>query len=123
VEILLYTVAVWMCEAVAMYINLRAFQLPLGLAAAAFLVAATGLSFALPLTPGNVGVYQGVCVLVLGALGVERDRAFAFGIGVQAFSLTAVVLCGLVLLQREGLQLRRLAAEKAASVTPPPSSA
>ncbi len=114
VEVLLYTVAVWLCEALAMYTNLRAFHLPVGLGSAALLVAATGLSFALPLTPGNVGVYQGICVLVLGALGIERSRAFAFGIGVQAFSLMAIVLCGLALLQREGLRLRALAAEKAA---------
>jgi phosphatidylinositol alpha-mannosyltransferase len=113
--VVLYTVVVWVCEALAMWVNLRAFHLPLGLGAAALLVAATGLSFALPLTPGNVGVYQGICVLVLGALGIERDRAFAFGIGAQAFGLVAIVLLGLALLQREGLRLRAIAAEKAES--------
>lgn len=115
IEILLYTAAVWLCEALSMLSYLRAFHFDLGLASAALLVAATGLSFALPLTPGNVGVYQGICVLVLGALGIDRDRAFAFGIGVQAFSLVAIVLIGLALLQREGLRLRSLAAAKTAS--------
>ena len=43
------------------------------------------------------------------------DRAFAFGLGAQAFSLTAIVLLGLLFLQREGLRLRSLAAERAAS--------
>jgi uncharacterized protein (TIRG00374 family) len=114
-EILAYTAAVWLLESLAMFTNFHAFHLSLGLGAAALLVAATGLSFALPLTPGNVGVYQGICVLVLGALGVERDRAFAFGIGVQSFGLVAIVLIGLALLQREGLRLRAIAAEKAAS--------
>lgn len=114
-EILAYTAAVWLLESLAMFTNMHAFHLPLGIGAAALLVAATGLSFALPLTPGNVGVYQGICVLVLGALGVERDRAFAFGIGVQSFSLIAIVLIGFALLQREGLHLRTIAAEKAES--------
>jgi uncharacterized protein (TIRG00374 family) len=117
-EILLFTVIVWLCESLGMLAGLRAFHLPLGLGVAALMVAAIGLSFALPLTPGNLGVYQGICVLVLGALGIGRDRAFAFGLGVQAFGLVGIVLVGLALLQREGLQLKALAAEKAADDAP-----
>ena len=81
-------------------------------------MAAAGLSFALPLTPGNVGIFQAVCVLVLVPFGVARERAFAFGLGAQAFSLALSVLWGLLLLQREGLDLRLLGEGRLASREP-----
>jgi uncharacterized protein (TIRG00374 family) len=117
-SVLAMTAACWLCDSLGMVASLRAFHLEFGLRHAALLVAAIGLSFALPLTPGNVGVYQAICVLVLGSLGVARDRAFAFGLGVQAFGLVGIVLLGLALLQREGLRLKALAAEKAAGEGP-----
>ncbi len=110
--ILAFTAAVWMLESLIMLLALRAFGLSLGLGVAALLAAAIGLSFALPLTPGNVGTYQLVCILVLGAAGVERDAAFAFGLGFQAVALVVVAVCGLILLQREGMDLRTLVAQR-----------
>jgi glycosyltransferase 2 family protein len=107
-RVLGWTAAVWLFEAAAMTLGLRAFGLSLGPPAAALLVAAIGLSFALPLTPGNVGTYQLIAVLVLGAFGIDRDRAFAFALGYQAVSILWLVAAALVLLQREGLDWRTL---------------
>lgn len=109
------TLAIWLCDVASTVAALRAFGIPAGLAAAALLVAAAGVSFALPLTPGNVGVFQAVCVLVLVPFGVARERAFAFGLGAQAFSLALSVLWGLILLQREGLDLRSLSEQRLAA--------
>lgn len=110
--ILILTAAVWVVETLILIVALRAFGLSLGLGVAALLAAAIGLSFALPLTPGNIGTYQLVCILVLGAAGVERDAAFAFGLGYQAVSLVVVAVCGMILLQREGMDVRALVAER-----------
>lgn len=112
--VLLYTAAVWSCDTAGMWLGLRAFGILVSPAVAAVLVAAIGLSFVLPLTPGNVGTYQVICVFVLGTWGVPKDSAFALGLGYQAFGLLATVLLGLVFLQREGLDLRSLARGEAA---------
>jgi len=110
-RVVLFTVAVWTVDVSSTWLALHAFHIDVGPSGAALLVAAIGLSFALPLTPGNVGTYQLIAVLVLGRLGVDRDRAFAFGIGFQAFALLATVALGAGFFQREGLSLSALAAE------------
>jgi len=106
--VLASTVLIWAIEATGMSLALRAFDLPADYATAALLVAGIGLSFVLPLTPGSLGTLQLVCVLVLSALGVERDRSLAFGLALQAVSQGSTVLLGLALLQREGLDFRQL---------------
>lgn len=112
--VLLYTVAVWWCDSAGMWLGLRAFGIWVSPAVAAVLVAAIGLSWVLPLTPGNVGTYQVICVFVLGSWGVPEDSAFAMGLGHQAFGLLSTVLLGLLFLQREGLGLGSLARGEAA---------
>ena len=114
-RILGWTAAVWLCETAAMTLGLRAFGPAVGPAAAALLVAAIGLSFVLPLTPGNLGTYQLIAVLVLGAFGIDRDRAFAFALGYQAISILWLVALSLALLQREGLDWRTLPAAATAA--------
>lgn len=106
--VVLFTVAIWIVEVTSMWLALYAFHIAVRPAAAGLLVAAIGLSFALPLTPGNIGTYQLIAILVLGRFGIERDQAFAFGIGFQAYALVTTVLLGLVLFQREGLSFETL---------------
>ena len=106
--ILCQTTLIWGCEVAAVWIALAAFGVEVNFAAAGLLVAATGLSFVLPLTPGNVGTYQLIAVSVLGSFGIAYDPAFAFALCYQASSLMAVLLAGTWFFQREGLSLRRL---------------
>jgi len=106
------TAAVWVVEGLAITSGLRAFDLHPPLPAGPLLAAAIGLSFVLPLTPGNLGTYQIVTIVVLGAYGVERESAFAFGIGFQAVSHLGLLLCGFAALQREGLDWRSLPEEE-----------
>jgi uncharacterized protein (TIRG00374 family) len=112
--VLSYTAVVWVCDTAGMWVALQAFGVQVSPALAALLVAAIGLSFVLPLTPGNVGTYQVICVYVLGTWGVSKDRAFAMGLGFQAFSLLFTVLLGFIFLQREGLDFSSLARRGAA---------
>ena len=98
-----FTVLIWTSDLLAMALALHAFRIEVGLAAAGLLLASLGLSFALPLTPGNLGTYQLVAVLVLGRLGVDADRALAFGIGHQGIGLIACLIPGFLFMQRENL--------------------
>ena len=113
VRVVGYTAAVWAAEVAAMWLALKAFNIEVGIAAPALLAAAIGLSFAVPLTPGNIGTYQAVTIVVLGLFDVTYDRAFAFGVGYQGFALVSTVGFGLVFFHREGLSWRDVKADAA----------
>lgn len=98
-----FTALVWIADLFAMTLALRAFRIEVSLAASGLLLASISLSFALPLTPGNLGTYQWVAVLVLGRLGVEPERALAFGLGTHGVGLIGLLIPGFILLQRERL--------------------
>ena len=117
--VVLFTIAIWTLDVTGIWLALRAFHIDVGLPGAALLVAAIGLSFALPLTPGNVGTYQLIAVFVLGRFGVERDPAFAFGLGFQAYALVTTVGLGAAFFQREGLSLATLSAAPLPPQSPP----
>jgi hypothetical protein len=106
------TLAIWVAEGAATTLGLRAFDLAPPLAAGPFLAAAIGLSFVLPLTPGSLGTYQLVTILVLGAYGIGREPAFAFGLAFQAVVQLTILLCGFAALEREGLDWRALPGER-----------
>jgi uncharacterized protein (TIRG00374 family) len=112
-QLIALTAAVWLVESAAALCCLRAFALGPPLAAGPLLAAAIGLSFVLPLTPGSLGAYQLAAIVVLGAYGVDRGSAFAFGLGFQAVSQLGVLATGFLALQREGLTWRGAAEERA----------
>ena len=97
------TTLIWIGDLLAMTLALHAFRIDVDFAATGLLLASIGLSFALPLTPGNLGTYQLVALLVLGRLGIEADRALAFGIGSQGIMLIGCLVPGFYFLQRERL--------------------
>lgn len=115
--VLASTLVIWTIDATGVSLALRAFSLPADFGTSFLLVAAIGLSFVLPLTPGSLGTFQLVCILVLATVGVERESAFAFGLALQALAQGLIALLGLVLLQREGLGWRRLEREADAGKT------
>ncbi len=98
-----FTALVWVTDLLATTLALRAFRIEVSLAASGLLLASIGLSFALPLTPGNLGTFQWVAVFVLGRLGVEPERALAFGLGTQGVGLVGLLIPGMLLLHRERL--------------------
>jgi glycosyltransferase 2 family protein len=91
----LLTAAIWTMDAC----NAMALGSSLGLhirfAVAMLLITGLGLGSALPATPGYVGIYQFVAVTVLAPFGIDRDRALAFILIVQAMGYALVLLYGL----------------------------
>lgn len=111
------TTAIWAIDVATTIVALRAFALPADVDLAALLVAGVGISFLLPLTPGNIGTYQLVCVAILGTAGVPEERALAYGFAVQGASTTILLLLTAGLLHREAIsvgELRRHAEREAA---------
>jgi uncharacterized protein (TIRG00374 family) len=74
----LLTALIWLIDAVGTIIGVRIISQTLNLGQALVLLAALGLSSAIPSTPGYVGVYQFVAVTVLVPFGFSRSEALTY---------------------------------------------
>lgn len=100
----------WLLQLLACDALLSAFGIatPGRLGAAAAVLVATNVAAVLPITPGNVGVFQAACVAALAAYGVDAPRALAYGIALQLLEVATAVVLGLPALLAEGLTPRDL---------------
>lgn len=96
----------WTLQLLACAALLSAFGIatPSRLSAAAAVLVATNVAAVLPITPGNVGVFQAACVAALAAYGVNTSRAIAYGIALQLLEVTTAIALGLPALLAEGLR-------------------
>jgi uncharacterized protein (TIRG00374 family) len=93
---LLYTGLIWFLDALTTILAASIFHLPLSLFVAFVLLAALGLSSAIPSTPGYIGVYQFVAVLVLVPLGYSHETAIAFITATQIIGFLLIVFWGFI---------------------------
>jgi glycosyltransferase 2 family protein len=103
--LLLLTITVWILETASAYWILQAFQIKPTLLMAAILVVVLNLSFAVPITPGNVGITQAVSVFLLGTFGVTTESALAYSIGAQGLMQLLLISLGMICLYCEGMSL------------------
>lgn len=104
-RLLLLTIATWALETASTYLILLAFHIDATLTMAAILVVVLNLSFAIPITPGNIGVTQAISVFLLGTFGVAPAYALAYSIGAQGAIQLLIVSLGMLCLHREGMSL------------------
>ncbi len=90
------TLVIWLVDAFGNTIGVRVISQSLTIAQALVLLAALGLSSAVPLTPGYVGVYQFVAVLVLLPFGFTRAEALAYILMSQIVNYMVVSFWGLI---------------------------
>lgn len=95
----------WTCSALQYFWVFRAFDLPLGAAAAFFAVSAVGLSTAIPAAPGYIGSFEFAGVAALGVLGVNPGVAFGAILTIHLLQSVPVSLVGLFFAWREGISL------------------
>lgn len=94
------TLLIVSCEVIAVHLGLKAVGIHVGWAVAVILVVALQLSYAIPLTPGNLGPHQVVCVILLAAFGVSMEEALGFSIAYQGVAhATVLAMAGVVLAQ------------------------
>jgi uncharacterized protein (TIRG00374 family) len=104
-RVVLLTIAVWSLETVAVYMTLEAFRVPPTPMMAAILVVVLNLSFAFPITPGNIGIAQALGVFLLGAFGIAQESALAYSIGMQGTTYLIIVSLGIVCFYYEKMNL------------------
>ena len=98
----------WVCQLLAVYTTMRAFQIDEPLSTAGLVLVLMNIATVFPLWPGNVGLVQAAVALPLVSYGVAYARGFAFGIGLQAIEASVGVAFGLIFLAREGLSFAML---------------
>ena len=88
------TVVIWLTDAPMAIEVGSALNLTLALPQALLLLAALGLSSAVPSTPGYVGIYQFVAVTILTPFDFSRSEALAYIIAFQAVNYVVVIVWG-----------------------------
>jgi uncharacterized protein (TIRG00374 family) len=94
VEFMVLMALTWLTDAAAAIAVARAFDLSLNLFQTLVLLAALGLSSAVPSTPGFVGVYQFVSVGILVPFGFSPSDALVFIVAFQAVIYLSVIAWG-----------------------------
>jgi uncharacterized protein (TIRG00374 family) len=97
---LLLSAVIWLMDAVGASLAARIVFQSMSLGEALILLAALGLSSAIPSTPGYVGVYQFVAILVLVPFGFSRTDALAYILILQVMNYAVVTFWGLLGLWR-----------------------
>jgi glycosyltransferase 2 family protein len=90
------TVVVWLIDAFFAKEVASAFDLKLTLVQALLLLAALGLSSAIPSTPGYIGIFQFVAVTVLVPFDFTRSEALVYIIAYQAVHYAVVTVWGAI---------------------------
>jgi uncharacterized protein (TIRG00374 family) len=108
VAVLLQTTG-WVCQLLAVWTALRAFDIHAPLPAAAVVLLLMNVATVFPLWPGNVGLVQVAIATPLAAsYGVAYAHGVAFGFGLQAIEASVGIGVGLLFLAREGLSVAML---------------
>ncbi|HEY3764019.1 MAG TPA: flippase-like domain-containing protein [Gaiellales bacterium] len=101
--------ATWIAQMAGIYFTLAAYGIHKGLGVTAVVFLASNLVQLFPITPGNLGVFQGATATSLTLLyGVPANLALTFSIGLQLIEALLGVGVGFVFLSMEGLSVAEL---------------
>ena len=106
---ILFQIVGWVCQLLAVWTAMRAFDIHSPLPAAALVLLLMNVATIFPLWPGNVGLVQFAIATPLAAsYGVAYSHGVAFGFGLQAIEASVGIGVGLLFLAHEGLSLAML---------------
>ena len=105
---LIFQLLGWTAQVFAVWAAFRAFQIELGIPAAALVLLLINVVTIFPFWPGNVGLVQAAVAFALLSYGVDYPHGFAFGIGLQVIEASVGVGLGLFFLAREGFSFAML---------------
>ena len=91
---LAYSTAIWTLDAILAVLVGAAFNISIPIATAFIIIAALGLSSAIPSTPGYIGVYQFAAVTVMTPLGYRLEDILVFILAYQALGYVGLGIWG-----------------------------
>ncbi|MFN0155633.1 MAG: lysylphosphatidylglycerol synthase transmembrane domain-containing protein [Gaiella sp.] len=98
----------WFVQLLAVWSVTEAFEMDVGLPAAALVLLLMNIATIFPLWPGNFGLLQAAVALPLVQYGVAYGTGFAYGLALQAIEMSVGVGVGLIFLAREGMSMASL---------------
>jgi uncharacterized protein (TIRG00374 family) len=113
-----WTLAHWLCNALAFWIGFRAFGITVPFSAALFLQGIIAIGVAAPQMPGFFGVFELFAQIGLGLYGVRSDIAVAWAITYHALSFIPITFIGAWCFVRAGLSIRELGGAERAATQP-----
>jgi len=99
---------IWGLEFLMYWLMLRGFSISLPAWSAALVLVVANFGIAVPSAPGYVGVFDAACSGALITLGLNRDLALSYAIGVHILLYVCVTGTGLILMWRLGIKLADL---------------
>jgi uncharacterized protein (TIRG00374 family) len=106
---ILFQAAGWMCQLLAVWAAMRAFDIHAPLPAAAVVLLLMNVATVFPLWPGNVGLTQiAIATPLSSSYGVAYAHGVAYGFGLQAIEACVGIGVGLLFLANEGLSFAML---------------
>jgi glycosyltransferase 2 family protein len=103
-----WSVVNWVLSALVNYVVMRAFDLPLPVAAAVFQMVVINLGMIVPSAPGYVGVFEGLSVVALTPYGIDATQALAYALALHTVVYGTFIVVGLWFVWRGGYHLREL---------------
>jgi uncharacterized protein (TIRG00374 family) len=117
-----WTVAHWLCNALAFWIAFRAFGIVVPFSAALFLQGLIAVGVAVPQAPGYFGVFEAFGQIGLGLYGVPKDAALAWAISFHTLSFIPITIIGAWYFVRAGLSMDDLGGANRAAIGEGPTS-
>lgn len=106
--VVLWSLVLWLKNALAFWICFNAFGLDLPFEAAFLLQGIIGFGVAVPSTPGYVGVFEAAALVTLGFYGVDSSLAASYALTYHVTTFIPITLLGFWSLSRLHLKLREV---------------
>jgi uncharacterized membrane protein YbhN (UPF0104 family) len=104
----LFQILGWLCQLLAVYTAMRAFDIHASLPAAGVVLLLMNVVTIFPFWPGNVGLVQVAIASALAGYGIAYGRGIAYGFGLQAIEASVGIGVGVLFIAREGLSMAML---------------
>jgi uncharacterized protein (TIRG00374 family) len=105
-QILLWSALVWSAAVLTNHLTLLALDMQLPLTVPLLVLIALQISLSLPSVPGNIGVFEYLCILSLTFFGISQSPALSYGILLHLVVLLPQTLIGLLFVAILGMDSR-----------------
>ncbi|MDQ6694324.1 MAG: flippase-like domain-containing protein [Chloroflexota bacterium] len=116
-QLALWSLAIWVINAVAIWMLLFAFNFRVSFVVALVLTIATNLSMGVPAAPGYIGTFELAVVAVMVALGLPKETSQTFAIMYHFIGLVPVAIIGVLALVSQGVGRAAFSREEAARLS------
>jgi hypothetical protein len=108
VGVIVWSIALWVLNALAMWVCFAAFEIPLGFGGALVLQGVVAIGISVQLTPGFVGQFEASVVAALALYGIPNDVASSYAIAYHGTTFLPITLAGAWSLARTPVALSDL---------------